>query len=446
MLDYARSDTHFLLYVYDNLRNELIDQSNNKRPDGDLISTVLEESKKECLQRYERPFYDTQRGMGRYGWFNLLVRTPALFTKEQFAVFRAVHEWRDTLARKEDEGINTIMPNAVIFSIAREMPIDMSSLLGCSHPISTHVRSHAGDLLKIVKEAKALGPSGPDMRELMDSHPANPKNFVEKREQPNVAQVSGARIAKLLPSNLAEHENTSTRIDTSHFWGTTIDNKVNQKGLELPGPRMQEMRLAIPLPQLTAEIINEVTTDDRDLTTPSSALNPIAEHQFVKNRKPVEDSVFVIKELRGSRKRTAEDIANGLAPNLSTPSDIKQSIPIDSNGDRNDMSIASSFSSSERSARRRAKQKAKRKLERIEQKREKGQLQNDVTDRTDGYTEEVFDYANVPSVLNRKHDNGSKSQIGPKSSFQPYSKSLDAPKGMQKPKREVAGKSITYRS
>lgn len=52
MFDYARSDTHYLLYIYDHLRNELVE---NPTPEFNLVDHVAERSKKEALLRYEHP-------------------------------------------------------------------------------------------------------------------------------------------------------------------------------------------------------------------------------------------------------------------------------------------------------------------------------------------------------------------------------------------------------
>ena len=56
-------------------------------------------SKEEALQRYERPVYNALTGEGPGGWYDQLSRNSALFCKEQFAVFRAVHQWRDAAER-----------------------------------------------------------------------------------------------------------------------------------------------------------------------------------------------------------------------------------------------------------------------------------------------------------------------------------------------------------
>ena len=450
MFDYARSDTHFLLYVYDNMRNELIEQSSYEKSDSNLINTVLEESKKESLQRYERPFYDVQGGIGPNGWFNLLVRTPALFSKEQFAVFRAVHQWRDTLARKEDEGVNTVMPKTVIFNLAREMPTDMASLLGCSHPVSTYVRSHAGDLLKIIKAAKAVGSDGPDMKDFLDSHPTNFKRAVETSDQPDTTLAHKSLATKSLQTDHIEQSDISIRINTSRFWGGTIGTKEEQQGPESPRHRVQEMRLAIPLPQLTAEIIRDVSVDDKDTLMSPPAPNVVAEHQYVKSRKPIGKSIFVVKELGGSRKRKAEDLANRSNSNSPGSSEAKQNGSIDTGGNNDEMDITSKPVDIElvaqEKANRKAERKTQRKLEKAQRKRqERGRQDGVYHDGADeDIEEEAFDYANAPSVLHAKRDYNDRK--GPKKSFDPYIKSLDAPKGMGKSRREIKGKSVTYRS
>jgi len=55
MFDYARSDTHFLLYIYDCMRNELIQRPTNE---ADLIGTVLFNSKETSLKTYDTKVYD----------------------------------------------------------------------------------------------------------------------------------------------------------------------------------------------------------------------------------------------------------------------------------------------------------------------------------------------------------------------------------------------------
>ena len=48
MMKYAREDTHYLLYIYDRMRNELIRRSNAGT--DNLLKTVIERSTEICLR------------------------------------------------------------------------------------------------------------------------------------------------------------------------------------------------------------------------------------------------------------------------------------------------------------------------------------------------------------------------------------------------------------
>lgn len=121
MLKYARVDTHFLLYVYDNLRNALLDRavSRSVSPESRagspptaadaLVREVLSRSAETALRTYSPEPYDAEGGTGPNGWDTLARRwnKPALgidgAPSVQREVFRAVHVWRDRVAREEDE-------------------------------------------------------------------------------------------------------------------------------------------------------------------------------------------------------------------------------------------------------------------------------------------------------------------------------------------------------
>ena len=132
MLHYARSDTHYLLFIYDNLRNALLDRSasraqsraqtpnlnaeghasNRSTPEGDpklaLVREVLSRSEETALRVYEREGYDVE-GLGPGGWDTLARKwnRGALMASERMSpkarIYRRVHAWRDRVAREEDE-------------------------------------------------------------------------------------------------------------------------------------------------------------------------------------------------------------------------------------------------------------------------------------------------------------------------------------------------------
>jgi exosome complex exonuclease RRP6 len=136
MLTYARSDTHFLLYIYDQLRLSLIERAQtiaapdaypsaavsliskgniSDMPQHVLLNDVLARSTRTALRLYDRETYDAELGAGTGGWDTLARK----WNKSSLAsiaveingvrggvtgeVYRAVHRWREDVARNEDE-------------------------------------------------------------------------------------------------------------------------------------------------------------------------------------------------------------------------------------------------------------------------------------------------------------------------------------------------------
>lgn len=136
MLAYARSDTHFLLYIYDQLRLSLIERAQtmpapdaysstalslitkgsiSDKPQHLLLNDVLARSTRTALRLYDRETYDAELGTGAGGWdtlarkwnksslSNSAVEINGVRGGVTGEVYRAVHRWREDIARDEDE-------------------------------------------------------------------------------------------------------------------------------------------------------------------------------------------------------------------------------------------------------------------------------------------------------------------------------------------------------
>ncbi|KAL7750457.1 exosome nuclease subunit [Sorochytrium milnesiophthora] len=150
-LEYARSDTHFLLFIYDNMRNALIDQESKT---FNAVKATLHRSAETALKRYYKNGYDAEKGTGSNGWLDLFGRHNKVMTKLQFAVFKAIHQWRDEVAREEDESTAYVLPNHMLFSIAERLPTDQASVLACCTPIPPLVRVHSTDIVHTIRKLK----------------------------------------------------------------------------------------------------------------------------------------------------------------------------------------------------------------------------------------------------------------------------------------------------
>ena len=442
MFKYARSDTHFLLYIYDNLRNELLEKSDSSIPNGDLIDVVLGKSKEESLQRYERPVYDAQHGSGSNGWFNVLSYTPALLTREQFAVFRAIHQWRDIIARQEDESLNMVMPKHVIFNIARELPTEMAALLGCSQPISVFVRSRVGELLDVIKQAKTEGATGPDLMDILRAAGSS-KSKMGEGTAPLAEVTSTAANVNALPPVSQTQNPTALQLASSTFWGPTLGHKSDGSNACHVLPSTDSICLALPLPQLTAEVFmgsgvtRSTVVQDADDVDPGAR----AKHAYVKKRRPKEEEVFIIRNGGGPRKRKASDLEGS----YSEPVPLREAAATaetDNVKNEEQKAVPLNDRDETKESREKADRKAERKAQKkMEKNRRKLEEQKDAQNAAE---EAAFDYGSAPSVLHAKEGNHARPRDD--GAFNPYLKSLDAPNGVKHFKKETPGKSLTFKS
>ena len=126
MLKYARSDTHFLLYIYDNLRNALLDRSQSGLQvstspplERGLLGQALARSAETSLKVYTKEPYDALGGSGQGGWDKLAKKWNKIALTAggpgigvgamQREVYKRVHEWREKVARKEDESTKYVV-------------------------------------------------------------------------------------------------------------------------------------------------------------------------------------------------------------------------------------------------------------------------------------------------------------------------------------------------
>ncbi|KAJ5924440.1 hypothetical protein N7466_008627 [Penicillium verhagenii] len=387
MFDYARSDTHYLLFIYDHLRNDLIEAST---PEESLIDYVKERSQNEALQRYERPVYDENNGHGAGGWYDLLTRNSGVLSKEQFAVFKAVHKWRDEVARAEDEGFQCVFPKHMLFRLAQTMPVDMGTLLRTVSPMTPITKERIDDLLDAIKEAKIAGVNGPEWRDVAPPPKAGAKPVALQNGDFPVAEA----------------------YEESQFWGNTLKARQPSTPLEYSLVACNEaLRLSLPLPPMPSTVAEArakfVDVQVAPVSSPKVEASPAATPPA-----PEEKKVFTVKELGGPRKRKVTPVEKP----------EKDVLTLDGIDD---------FSGDEESA---AKERKKARKERKAQKAAQAQAEST-----------PFDYGAADSVLNAPSSHAPGMQSKYKKAHNPYAKALEAPSGVRHTKRDIAGKSITFR-
>ncbi|KAF9639307.1 hypothetical protein BFW01_g11113 [Lasiodiplodia theobromae] len=446
LFDYARSDTHFLLYIYDNMRNELVEKSQFDDPEQDRILRVLDKSKETALQTYENPIYDAKEGSGPMGWYKALYRNPNAFNKEQFSVFKAIHQWRDTVARQEDESTHYVMANHALFSVARSMPLDKAALFNVAQPISPLVRLRADELVGTIARAKEAGANGPQMWEVFAR---------EKTTQATVAPTTSVALSTAftaLATKPVVSDAALVRSDQSSFWGKAFPCSLwQQRGFSTA---TESIRLAVPLPPLTAEIFADPADAAASATKreQEEKLNPAsrAEHAFVKAEdrpaKKEDDGVFIIKQLGGNKKRKLADVAAEEEEEEGDGAADKGNAAEDDDMQMQEDVVALPLDPKEEKKAAKAAKKAAKKAKK-EQQQKNNNASSAAEDAEEEEEQEPFDYASAPSILNPapagKQDK--KNKKNKKKEFNPYARAADAPKGLGRSQKDRAGKTATFK-
>ncbi|MED6135925.1 Protein RRP6-like 2, variant 2 [Stylosanthes scabra] len=111
MIRYGREDTHYLLYIFDQLRIKLFALSKESESSENPLVEVYKRSYDVCKQLYAKELLTADSYLRIYGLLG------AGFNAQQLAAVSGLNEWRDILARSEDESTGFILPNKVLLEI-----------------------------------------------------------------------------------------------------------------------------------------------------------------------------------------------------------------------------------------------------------------------------------------------------------------------------------------
>ncbi|KAI4823829.1 hypothetical protein KUCAC02_012386 [Chaenocephalus aceratus] len=147
MVQYARSDTHFLPYIYDCVREQLLD-FNHGQPG--LLQCVWNKSKDISLKKYVKPIFTEE------SYLELQRKQKRSFNTQQLTAFRLLFAWRDKLARQEDESTGFVLPTHMMNKISEEMPKEPQGIIACCNPVPPLVRQQVNELHLLVQQAREM--------------------------------------------------------------------------------------------------------------------------------------------------------------------------------------------------------------------------------------------------------------------------------------------------
>uniref|UniRef100_A0A669E6F1 Exosome complex component 10 n=1 Tax=Oreochromis niloticus TaxID=8128 RepID=A0A669E6F1_ORENI len=147
MVQYARTDTHYLLYIYDCVRVQLLD-FNHGQPG--LLQSVWNKSRSISLKKYVKPIYTEE------SYLELQRKQKKSFNTQQLTAFRLLFAWRDKLARQEDESTGYVLPTHMMIKISEELPKEPQGIIACCNPVPPLVRQYINELHLLVQEAREM--------------------------------------------------------------------------------------------------------------------------------------------------------------------------------------------------------------------------------------------------------------------------------------------------
>ena len=165
MIMYARMDTHYLLYIYDVLKQKLTKKACQlKMHELELIREVFQDSKEVCLKKYEKP------DLKRVG----ITKKPEFMSIEERVLLEDLMEWRDEAARQEDESPSYILSGKLLTELACRPPKDFPHLMSKVPQQSPIFKRDSQKILEIITQAKEKAKSTTHEESIKLLHPAKP--------------------------------------------------------------------------------------------------------------------------------------------------------------------------------------------------------------------------------------------------------------------------------
>lgn len=399
MMSYARSDTHFLLNIYDQLRNKLINKGEGR------LQEVLYESRQVSKRRFEYTKFRPLRALGgnvvcpvmssnpKEPFSNLMAQYRIPYHKKPLV--QALYEWRDKLAKIEDESVRYIMPNQLLVSLCLlELPVDSQKVLGSSSYISDSVRVNSKELATLIQGIlEDMDENDWDLVDKLSNTVGNDSAFINEDElDPNTIKMATKAFDKL-NSNLRELEDHDSNSDLLNNDSSLLSDILNK----------QENQFSVEYNIATKSLIKHSIGETKE------RIESLLEH-FHK-----------VKDIEITPQTSTEAPLNSLEI-LSTENATKQS------PDTVTLSLASDSANADE----------------LITLRKKNTVNNIPRNKVDAPIEESFDYANADKIMLDAKKTKSRKDNSKKRSFDPYANTGDGPQSAKKSKRVNNGKTSTF--
>ncbi|KAJ6693922.1 hypothetical protein OIU85_004686 [Salix viminalis] len=207
MIRYAREDTHYLLHIYDLMRDLLLSKPNdNENADPPLLE-VYKRSYDVCMQLYEKELFTENSYLNMYGL------PSAGFNAQQLAIVAGLYEWRDAVARAEDESTGYILPNKTLLEIAKEMPVTSSQLRRLMKSKHSYIERHLSSAVSIIRHSMQTSAAFEATVQHLKERYMETKALQEETEVNNGSEAQSIHGGNGMNSNVAACHETSAQLE-----------------------------------------------------------------------------------------------------------------------------------------------------------------------------------------------------------------------------------------
>lgn len=157
LITYARMDTHYLLYIWRQMKAELL-----KNGQPNLLLSVFENSRQICGATYNKEVVTETSHIPLY------VRSKKSFNSQQMAALKMLYKWRDAQARLLDESTTYLLPNHMLLALAETLPREMQGVNAVCHPMPPFVKQNLITIHRMLLSCREL-PNEPQLYQMPTS-------------------------------------------------------------------------------------------------------------------------------------------------------------------------------------------------------------------------------------------------------------------------------------
>jgi len=148
-IHYAREDTHYLPYLFDVLRTELLNKSDENPEEENLLVKVMRYSEDLSHKKYSFAAYEP-----RYSWAKSAVRLQPNLNNQKFKALRLIHQLRDRTAREMDESPGYILSEAQLGTLILAFPTTLTQVRHVFHSTPPLVARFAEEIAEMFRLAE----------------------------------------------------------------------------------------------------------------------------------------------------------------------------------------------------------------------------------------------------------------------------------------------------